>query len=340
MAAMRRDDAEKPDESGKTGESGDPIASLESRLRGHVEMLAGVIGPRHLGKPSSIEATLSYLRRELSAIGDARGASVQSETYLVAAPDGSDVEATNLVMEWPGAKRPERTVILGAHYDTEAQTPGADDNASAVAVLIETARLLADVSSERTMRFVAFACEEMRHFASGSMGSQHHARACRNRGERVDGMLCLEMVGFYADAPGSQSVPHEIPRALHWLFPRRGDFIASVGNLRSWRLLWRFRRGFKRAVRFPLFSIGLPELIQPIRRSDNSSFWDQGYPALMITDTSYLRNANYHQPSDTPETLDYRRMAAVTVGVAGAMATIARAPTPAPPAAPTAGKGR
>ena len=119
-------------------------------------------------------------------------------------------------------------------------------------------------------------------------------------------------------------VPEAIPQWLRWAFPRRGDFLAAVGNPRSLGLAWNFRRGFKRATRFPLFSIVLPESIHEIRLSDNSSFWDQGYPALMLTDTSFLRNPHYHQPSDTPETLDYERMALVTLGVAGAIRRLAR----------------
>lgn len=289
-------------------------SALASRLRSHVELLAGTIGPRHLGRPSSIDATVAYIERELTAFGEP----LTHHRYSV-----DDHEVANIVLERRGARRPDRIVVLGAHYDTEPGTPGADDNASAVAMLLEVARLLRGVSTSRTIRFVAFPCEEMPYFASGSMGSQQYARACRRSGERIDGLVCLEMVGYFDDAPGSQKVPHEIPRWLHWLFPKRGNFIASVANLGSWRLLWGFRRGFKRAVRFPLFSIALPELVHPIRRSDNSSFWDQGYPALMITDTSYLRNDNYHAASDTPETLDYDRMADVTIGVAGAMARLA-----------------
>jgi hypothetical protein len=146
-----------------------------------------------------------------------------------------------------------------------------------------------------------------------------YARACRHRNEHILGMLCLEMVGFYTTKAGSQQIPPMIPKILRWAFPRRGNFLAAVGNPRSWRLVWSFRRGFKNASRFPLFSIILPERIHDIRRSDNSSFWDQGYPALMLTDTSYLRNPHYHQPTDRPETLDYERMAQVTIGVAGAL---------------------
>ncbi len=156
------------------------------------------------------------------------------------------------------------------------------------------------------------------------MGSQVYARSCRERNENVVGMLCLEMVGYFTTGEGSQTLPPTIPKRLRWLFPRRGDFLAAAGNLRSWRLAWAFRRGFKRAVRFPLLSMVFPESVNEIRLSDNSSFWDQGYPALMLTDTSFLRNPHYHQPTDTPETLDYDRMAQVTLGVAGALRRLAR----------------
>jgi Zn-dependent M28 family amino/carboxypeptidase len=248
------------------------------------------------------------------------GYTVERQWYLA-----QSHEVSNLVTEIPGTKHPDRVVVLGAHYDTVETTPGADDNASAVAVLIEVAKLLRDCRPKRTIRFVAFPCEEPPHYFTQEMGSQVYARACRARSERIIGMLCLEMVGYFRSAKGSQRVPDAIPRFLHWAFPRRGNFLAAVGNMPSWRLCWKFRRGFKRATRFPLFSICLPELIHDIRRSDNSSFWDQGYPALMLTDTSYLRNPHYHLPSDTPETLDYESMASVAIGVAGAVSSLARA---------------
>jgi Zn-dependent M28 family amino/carboxypeptidase len=231
----------------------------------------------------------------------------------------------NLIVERRGNSRPDEIVILGAHYDTVETTPGADDNASAVAVLIEAARLLRGRAAEKTIRFVAFSCEEPPHFYTGTMGSITYARRCRERNEKIVGMLCLEMVGYFRDEPGSQRVPPGIPKMFHAAFPSRGNFLAAVGNLHSWRLCWNFRRGFKRAVSFPLYSIVLPERINAIRLSDNSSFWDQGYPALMLTDTSFLRNPHYHQPTDTPETLDYERMAEVTMGVAGAMAALSHA---------------
>ncbi len=292
---------------------GGSLAAIERRLRGHVDLLAGVIGPRHLGKPESIKGAIDYIRREFVAVGY----DVFEQTYPV-----EETEAVNLWVEIPGTDRSEEIVVLGAHYDTIAATPGADDNASAVAVLLEVARMLHGFEPRRTIRCVAFACEEMPYYHSMTMGSQVYARTCRERGDRIRGMICLEMVGFFSDEPESQGYPDEMPRWLRWIFPRTGNFLTAVSNLRSWRLGLTFRRGFKRAVRFPLYSIALPEFLGFIRRSDNSSFWDQGYAALMVTDTSYLRNPHYHRETDLPETLDYERMSRVAIGVAGAMARL------------------
>lgn len=290
-------------------------AELEKSLRRHVDMLAGLIGPRHLKRPSANDATLAYIERELSSLGD----EVRREVY-----DSGPGEATNLIIERKGVKRPDQIVILGAHHDTVPETPGADDNASAVAVLIEAAKLTNGQRTNRTIRFVAFANEEPPHFMTGTMGSEIHARGCHARGENIVGMLCLEMVGYYSDEPGSQRSPEELPRWMRKLFPKRGNFLVAVGNIRSAMFGWTFRRGFKKASRFPLWSLALPERVHSIRLSDNSSFWDFGYRALMLTDTSFFRNPNYHRASDRPETLDYPRMVQVTRGVAGGLLQCAK----------------
>ncbi len=284
---------------------------IEANLRLHVDRLAGLIGPRTLRKPKTIQATIGYIEGQWSEMGY----SIQREAY-----DALGDEATNLIVERAGSQRADEIVLLGAHYDTVPATPGADDNASAVAVLIEVSRLLREHTGKRTTRYVAFACEEPPYFNLDVMGSQHHARQSRLRGDKIVGMLCLEMVGYYSEIKGSQSIPPGIPVWLRRFFPQRANFLAAVGNMPSWKLCWQFRRGFKRvARRMPLFSICLPEKINEIRLSDNSSFWNQGYPALMLTDTSFLRNPNYHQATDTPDTLDYSRMTEVTLGVASAM---------------------
>ncbi|MCA9190797.1 MAG: M28 family peptidase [Planctomycetales bacterium] len=277
----------------------------------HVDCLAGLIGPRVLSKPKTIQATIGYIENKWNEFGY----SVEHEPF-----DALGDQALNLVVERRGKSKAHEIVLLGAHYDTVASTPGADDNASAIAVLLEVSRLLSSFHGKRTVRFVAFACEEPPYFNCDAMGSQFHAYQSRLRGDKIIGMLCLEMVGFYSNDFGSQAVPPGIPRWMQRIFPRRGNFLAGVGNLPSWKLCLQFRKGFKRgAPNMPLFSICLPEKIHEIRLSDNSSFWDQKYPALMLTDTSFLRNPNYHLSSDTPETLDYERMTSVTLGVSSAM---------------------
>lgn len=288
----------------------DEHSDVEANLKLHVDRLAGLIGPRTLSRPGTIAATIGYIQGQWTEMGY----SVESERY-----DALGDEATNLIVEKDGDRRQEEIVLLGAHYDTVETTPGADDNASAVAVLIEVSRLLREHQGARTVRYVAFACEEPPYFNLDLMGSQHHARLSRKRNDQIVGMLCLEMVGYFRDEPNSQQVPPAIPKVLRGLLPRRGNFLAAVGNLKSWRLAWRFRGGFKRGTKLPLFTIALPEKVNEIRLSDNSSFWDQGYPALMLTDTSFLRNPHYHQASDTPETLDYQSMTKVTLGVANAI---------------------
>ena len=284
--------------------------TIESNLRRHVDCLAGVIGSRTLARPKTIDATIGYLRGQWEAMQH----DVRDEVY-----DALGDQATNLVVEKVGTRRPDDIVLLGAHYDTTSTTPGADDNASAVAVMLEVSRLLKDHTGKRTARYVAFACEEAPYYNLQAMGSQHHAQQARQRNEKIVAMLCLEMVGYFRDEIGSQQIPPGIPALLRRFFPKRGNFLAAIGNMPSWKLVWSFRRGFKRGTRMPLFSISLPEKIEEIRRSDNSSFWDQGYPALMLTDTSFLRNPHYHQETDTPETLDYGRMTDVTLGMATAM---------------------
>jgi Zn-dependent M28 family amino/carboxypeptidase len=288
--------------------------SLRERLFRHVEVLAGEIGPRPPERVHALQAASAYIEREFVGIGD----SVRREEYVAL-----ERPVWNLVVERMGTAKPDEIVVVGAHYDTLECTPGADDNASAVAMLIEVARGLAGLPMKRTVRLTALTCEEPPYFNLGLMGSQVHARGCRERGENIHAMLSLEMVGFYRDEVGSQALPPGIPRGLKWLFPKRANFLTAVANPKSARLLWPFRRGFKRGSKMPLFTVALPESIQEIRRSDNSSFWDHGYRALMITDTSFLRNPNYHQASDTVDTLDYARMAEATRGVVEAVARLA-----------------
>ncbi len=286
------------------------LGNVAIRLRAHVHALTETIGVRSVQTPANLAAAGAYIRREFEQLGD----SVELQTYRA---DGLDV--SNIIVERKGAGRPDSVLVVGAHYDTVWCTPGADDNASAVAVMIETARLLKSDGLRDTVRFVAFTCEEPPHFFTDTMGSRVYAKRCRSRNENLTGMLCLEMVGYFSDEPGSQNVPAAFTLLTGREAPKQGNFLAAAGNLNSQDLASGFEQGFARFSELPLISFCLPGSVPEIQLSDNSSFWDQGYPALMITDTSFLRNPNYHEPTDRIETLDFDRMAQVACGCAGAV---------------------
>jgi hypothetical protein len=206
------------------------------------------------------------------------------------------------------------TIVVGAHYDSVPGSPGADDNASAVAVLIELARM------NLPARFVAFANEEMPYFLTDEMGSHAFAARARRGGERIDAMLSLEMLGFYRDAPGSQ----RYPPLLGLLYPDRGDFIAFVGDLGARSLVRRSVELFRAHARFPSEGVAAPSFIPGVTWSDHWSFRRHGYRAIMVTDTAFYRYPHYHLPTDTPEKLDYARTARVTLGLAALIKELAR----------------
>lgn len=211
----------------------------------------------------------------------------------------------------------EASVVVGAHYDTVPGSPGADDNASAVAALIELAGLLG--KEHLPIRFVAFANEEEPHFMGPDMGSWVSAKRSRDRGEKLCAMLSLEMLGYYSDRPGSQ----RYPRPLGLFYPDRADYIAFVGDLGARSLVRKSIRHFRKSAAFPSEGVAAPAFVPGVTRSDHWSFRDLGFPAIMVTDTAYNRNPHYHRASDTPETLDYERMARVTLGLAAMLRDLA-----------------
>jgi Zn-dependent M28 family amino/carboxypeptidase len=205
------------------------------------------------------------------------------------------------------------SIVIGAHYDTVPGSPGADDNASGVAVLIELAAMKLPV------RFVAFANEEMPYFLGPEMGSWMWAQRARERGDTVLAMFSLEMLGYYSDAPRSQVYPFP----LSFFYPDRADFIAFVGDLGARGLVHRSIQSFRRNAQFPSHGVAAPGFIPGVTWSDHWSFRRHGFPAIMITDTAFYRYAHYHLPTDTPEKLDYERMARVTMGLASMLKELA-----------------
>jgi Zn-dependent M28 family amino/carboxypeptidase len=202
-------------------------------------------------------------------------------------------------------------IVVGAHYDTVPGSPGADDNASAVAVLIELAALLRK-NDTLPIRLVAFANEEMPYFLTDEMGSSAWAKRARERGDAVRAMFSLEMLGYYRDAPGSQRYP--APLAL--FYPDRGNFIAFVGDLGARGLVRQSISLFRKHAQFPSEGVAAPGFVPGVSWSDHWSFRRHGYDAIMVTDTAFYRYPHYHLPSDTPEKLDYESMARVTLGLA------------------------
>lgn len=277
--------------------SADRAATI-ARLRRDVERLAGEIGPRTPRLGDSLARAEALIRAELEAAGLA----VERRPY-----DFFGHEVANLVGV-PAPSRAARTwYLVGAHYDSVAETPGADDNASAVAVMLELARRFAD--HPLPLRFVAFTMEEPPAFATPWQGSRRFCRETRRRGERTAGAVVLEMVGFTAPL-------QPYPKVLEGRgYPPTGDFIGVIGERGSRSFCERLVAGMKAAGAVPVESLIVPwrGWLLPISRlSDHASFWDRGWPAVMVTDTAFLRNPNYHRPTDTPETLDYAFMAGVT----------------------------
>jgi len=223
----------------------------------------------------------------------------------------------NIVAEKKGFGSPDKIFILGAHYDTVPGSPGADDNASAIAVLLEVARNIQRVHLGSTIRLIAFNLEEY-----GYIGSTYYADRARREGEKIIGMISLEMVGF---THSRQNYP---PYINPKYYPNVGDFIGIIGNERSKALLEKVYQSLRMHIpQLPtefLFVPGNGEGMEEVRLSDHSSFWDQGFPALMITDTAFLRNPNYHLPSDTIDTLDFEFLKKVAIGIFHSVVELAK----------------
>ena len=291
--------------------SDEGLGRTEREVRRHVDMLAGVIGERNVYRHGALEAAARYIEDEFRSAGYAPAAQAFA-TYTK--------PVRNIEVEIVGTRRPERIWVLGGHYDSVEGSPGADDNATAVAGVLEAARLLAGTRPRDTVRFVAFVNEEPPFYKGPQMGSVVYAKRCRERGERIEGMVNLEMIGCFSDEPGSQRYPYPLDRgAWRWLLPRRGNFIAFCGNTPSFWFTRRCNRLFRKAVRFPTKWVAAPERLGELGMSDHWSFWQEGYRAVMVTDTAFFRNERYHTRRDTPETIDYPRMARVVRGIAGMM---------------------
>jgi Zn-dependent M28 family amino/carboxypeptidase len=272
------------------------------QLQNHVEKLAGEIGEHNVFHPEALAAAADYIIEQWRD----QGYGVRKQSYRV-----RDGECSNLEVTCPGTNRSEEIILIGAHYDSVTGSPGANDNGSGVAALLELSRLFKKDPPAATLRFVAFVNEEPPFFFWNTMGSMVYAKAAKRRGDRIRYMISLETIGYYSNEPESQFYPP----FLKYFYPDTGNFIAFVSNLGSGRIMRRCLKNFISASDFPVQSIAAPSFVPGIFWSDHMAFWRHGYKAFMITDTAPYRYPYYHTPEDKPDKLDYASFAQVANGV-------------------------
>ncbi len=285
-------------------------AKTRDRLRKHAQILAGAIGGRSYSRYTELGEAAHYVEEQLRESGyrPAR------QTYT------ADNQAfTNIEAELNGTRENASLVIIGAHYDTADGLPGANDNASGVAATLELARQFARNAQARRVRWVLFANEEPPYFQTPGMGSYVYAKRCRERKEKIVAMISLETIGYYSDDSGTQSYPV----GLHLGYPDRGNFLGFVADVRSSLLLRRALHAFRKGTSLPAQGAAAPASVPGVGWSDHWSFWQFGYRALMVTDTAPYRYPYYHSAEDTPEKLDYDRMARAVTGLAAVIRELA-----------------
>lgn len=275
----------------------------EENLSRHIQVLAGGLGERNLYQQQNLEKAAIYIKEELANYGY----EVKEQVYFI-----DNKPFRNLIATKWGSKKKDKIIIVCSHYDSVWGSPGADDNASGVAGLLELASLISKDNLNKTIKFIATTNEEPPFYLSEDMGSFRYAKEAKKNREDIEAVICLESIGFYSDKKNSQSYP----LGFSLFYPDKGNFIAIVSNLSSGSLLKRIVKEFKKASAFPIEYLAAPVFLAPaISFSDNWSFWRFGYKAVMITDTAFYRNPYYHTQADTPEKLNYHRISKVIAGL-------------------------
>lgn len=275
---------------------------LSRELHRHVKVLAEEIGDRGTYKPESYRKAADYIVAEFVSLGY----TPRIEKYPAGGMDCSNIEA-----QITGSSSPEKILVVGAHYDTVQDSPGANDNTSGVAAVLALARTMKDSKPGCTIKFVAFANEEPPYFQTPAMGSMVYAKGCKDRGDNIIGMISLETIGYYSDEANSQRYPSPFDN----IYPTTGNFIAFVANIQSRQLMQKSMGAFRKSCDFPSEGGAVPNVAAGIGWSDHWAFWQHGYKAVMVTDTAPFRYRYYHSRGDTPDKLDYPRMSKVVEGM-------------------------
>jgi hypothetical protein len=290
----------------------DDEQAMMRRLQAHVQTLAGDIGERNMWRPPALKDAAQYIDDQWNR----QGYDVKRLTYQI-----SGVSYPNLEITREGDLRRREILLVGAHYDSVMGSPGANDNASGVAALLEISREFAAIEPAMTVRLVAFVNEEPPFFMSDQQGSMVYAKLARDRSDDIRLMASLETIGWYSDQPGSQ----HYPPVFNLLYPDRANFIGIVSDFRSRTLMRRLAQAFRAHSDFPLQTAATFRFIPGVSWSDHRSFWQYGYRAVMITDTAPYRYPHYHAASDTPDKIAYPELSRVTLGLFAALMAIARA---------------
>ena len=275
--------------------------TLRGELQADVQKLAGEIGERNLQHYTALGRAADFIEKSFSTAGLAP----RRDSYKL-----GEFDCHNIEVEIRGAS--PKIVLVGAHYDSVLGAPGANDNGTGVAAMLALARRFAAKPQAQTLRFVAFVNEEPPYFHSAEMGSWVYAGRCKERGDQISAMVSLETIGYFSDEPHSQVYPSS---ALGAFYPKTGNFIGFVANVGSRSLLRRALKTFRESARLPCEGAAVPSFIPGVGWSDHWSFWEHGYPALMITDTAPFRYPHYHSATDTPDKLDYDRFTLVVSGM-------------------------
>ena len=303
----------------KAGPLSPDEVALREELRANVQKLAAEIGERNMWHYTQLNTAADFIEDSFSRAG----LRTRRDSYEVRGQLCHNIEA-----EIPG-NNPE-IVVIGAHYDSVFGSPGANDNGTGAAAVLALAKRFAARETEqspqqrtpnKTLRFVAFVNEEPPYFLSGEMGSQVYARRCKERGDKISAMISLETIGYFSDAPNSQTYPSP---GLGLFYPKIGNFIGFVSNVKSRSLLRRVITLFRKNAKIPSEGASLPAFVPGVSWSDQWSFWQQGYPAIMVTDTAPFRYPYYHSSNDTPDKLDYDRFTLVVSGMGKVIQELAK----------------